>query len=156
MQPICVLIKTMSNPISPIEQLLEDLARQGFKRTKVRRALIAHLQFLKKPVDAANIRSQLETEGLTVNKSTIYRELEFLLARGIIIEIHFGDGKKRYEIVGLPHHHHAVCKKCQRIEDIFLDHDLIRVEERIRKEKSFLVHTHNLEFFGLCRDCSKS
>ncbi len=49
---------------------------QGYKKTKVRAAIISHLQF--------------------------YKE---------IVERNFGDGKKRYEISGLPHRLHVVCNR---------------------------------------------
>src|SRR5260221_14224287 len=84
---------------------------------------------------------------LKVNKTTVYRQIKSLLKEKLIAEIEFGDGKKRYELSSLPHHHHVVCIKCNLISDITL-------KENFNKPKTnFKILKHNLEFFGLCQNC---
>ena len=134
-------------------EIINHLSLAGYKKTKVREAIIAFLSDLKKPIDALSIQQLLTKKKLAVNKSTVYREIHFLESQGIIVEINFGDGKKHYEIAGLPHHHHAVCISCHKVEDIFLENDLANVERKIAREKSFTVQSHSLEFFGLCKAC---
>lgn len=135
------------------QTILQQLSDQGFKKTKVRELLIGELLKLKKPLDAQALQDFLSDQKLAVNKTTVYRELQFLLEQGIIVEINFGDNKRRYEIAGLAHHHHLICNNCQGIEDVFVDQDLVKLEKKIAKEKNFAIHSHSLEFFGLCRHC---
>lgn len=135
------------------EYIINDLSNQGYKKTKVRQAIVSHLLYLKKPLDALTLQKFLKKQKLVVNKSTVYREIQFLQKQEIIVEINFGDGKKRYEIAGLPHHHHIICTNCQKVEDVFIEKDLACVEKKIAKEKSFLISHHSLEFFGICRSC---
>lgn len=99
------------------------------------------------PVDAATL-----VDKLKVNKTTVYRQIEKLIISDEIIEVQFGDGKKRYEIKGLNHHHHLICNKCGKLEDISLDENVILKE--VAKKSKFNVQRHNLEFFGLCMDCN--
>ncbi len=100
----------------------------------------------KLPVDANYL-----IEKLKVNKTTVYRQVEKLLAEGILIEVELGDGKKRYELKSLVHHHHLVCKKCGSLEDISLDERIILDE--VSKKSNFKVEDHSLEFFGICVNC---
>lgn len=88
------------------------------------------------------------------NKTTIYRELFFLLENNFIKEVEFGDGKKRYEItLNKPHHHHVVCLNCKEIVNIPLEKELDEEENKIEKITNFKLTSHMLEFFGLCPNC---
>lgn len=118
----------------------------GLKNTKVRQQILGILDH---PVDAIEL-----TKELGVNKTSTYRELKVLITKGIVSEIEFGDGKKRYELTSLGHHHHLICTGCKSVSDITLESDLEKVEKQIEKEKSFKVVRHNLEFFGLCSKCN--
>ncbi|HWA52385.1 MAG TPA: transcriptional repressor [Patescibacteria group bacterium] len=89
-------------------------------------------------------------EEIDANKTTIYRELTSFIKDGLITEIEFGDGKKRYEWKDHGHHHHLICKTCGKIEDVKVD------EKKLIKSitnKNFLIESHSLEFFGKCKNC---
>ena len=136
------------------QSFLDQLATNGHRITAVRSLIIDLLHKNQKPTTALELQNLITKKLRPVNKTTIYRELELLLNNNIIVEINFGDNKKRYEIAGLPHHHHLVCSNCDKVEDVFIDRDLHQLEQKITKEKSFTVHSHSLEFFGLCQDCN--
>lgn len=138
-----------------VQNILSSLKTKGYKQTQVRQAIITYLVKTKKPNSALELQAILEIKLGKIHKTTIYRELEFLLKQEIITEIYFADGKKRYEITGLPHHHHLVCNNCERVEDIYPDIDLERFETKVARKKSFTILHHSLEFFGLCSACSK-
>lgn len=101
------------------------------------------------PLDANTLVSKLK-----VNKTTVYRQIDKLILDEKIVEIELGDGKKRYEINGSNHHHHLICDKCGKLEDITLNENVILNE--VSKKSMFKVKRHNLEFFGLCVDCKSS
>lgn len=136
--------------------ILEKLVGQGHRKTKVRVALISILVKIKKPLDVPKLHSLLIKIIGKIHKTTIYREIDFLITQNIITEIYFTDGKKRYEIAHLPHHHHLVCTQCEYVEDILINNDLAVIEKAISQQKSFVIMRHSLEFFGLCQLCSKS
>lgn len=98
------------------------------------------------PIDVSTLVKKLK-----VNKTTVYRQIEKLVSSDILIEVELGDGKKRYELKSLEHHHHLVCKKCGKLEDIRLNEDFILKE--VSNKTKFKIETHNLEFFGLCNNC---
>jgi Fe2+ or Zn2+ uptake regulation protein len=93
------------------------------------------------------------TRKVGMNKTSIYREITFLLKEGFIQEINFADRKKRYELKEGKHHHHLICLKCKKISDVVLTKDLRDEESKIEKLNHFKVTKHNLEFFGYCQGC---
>ncbi len=115
--------------------------------------MVLILKKTQKPITVQEISSGLLKKNISANKTTIYRELEFLLTQNIIDEIEFGDGKKRYELRSEKHHHHIVCIQCGKVEDIDFDVDLKTHEKEISKKTGFEIKEHNIEFFGLCQSC---
>ncbi len=111
------------------------------------------LENAKKPISVPDIIKELRQKKLTTNKTTVYRYLALLLEQNRINEIEFREGKKRYELSNSKHHHHIICKNCDRIEDVEIG-DAFKIEEKkIEHAKKFKVLSHSLEFFGLCADC---
>lgn len=136
-------------------QILELLRAQGFRITKIRKLIVEIFANSKEPISAVDIVSEFQSQGIKVNKTTIYREISSLISIGVLKEISFGDSTKRYEVSSDSHHHHLICIKCKKIEDVELHADLDAEEKRIAKEKNFQIQSHSLEFFGLCNKCSQ-
>lgn len=99
------------------------------------------------PIDVSQLVGQLK-----VNKTTVYRQLDKLVQNGVVQEINFGDGKKRYELAGR-HHHHLICDSCGKIIDIdncFPEN----FEKTVKIKNGFEIKRHSVEFFGLCSQCT--
>jgi len=140
-----------------MENIISDLKQAGHRITQARSIIIKILFNSKSPMTALELLSALEKEGVKVNKTTVYREMDFLLREKIIKELDFGDGKKRYEMdLTDSHHHHVICLKCGKVEDIELKTDLLSEEEKIAHEKKYQIINHSLEFFGYCPDCKST
>ncbi len=133
--------------------LLVNLKDSGCRITRTRRAVLGVLSASRVLLSADDLRRALDARSLKVNKTTVYRELAFLKARGILHEIHFGDGTVRYRLCPDTHHHHVICLNCKRAEDVALDGELKEVEADIGRSKGFQVLHHTLEFYGLCPEC---
>ncbi|NPU85052.1 MAG: transcriptional repressor [Syntrophaceae bacterium] len=136
--------------------LLEILKGSGCRITRTRRAVLDILSTSRVLLSADDLRQALAARGLRVNKTTVYRELSFLKGRGIVHEIHFGDGTIRYRLCPDTHHHHVICLNCKRAEEVALEGDLRELEADIGQTKGFQVLHHTLEFFGLCPDCHRA
>lgn len=121
------------------------------KSTPARVAIADFLSSSKFPVDIESILSFLRSKSLKTNKVTIYRTIEFLREKGLIERVEFGEGKYRYEIKK-EDHHHLICQNCGSIEDVEGVH-IENLEKEIKDKKKFLVKSHSLEFFGICRNC---
>ncbi len=135
------------------DRVLAALRASGKRLTNARKAIVGIVTTHDKPLSALDMQALLTRKKLSVNATTIYRELQFLEAEGIVKGVHFQDGVQRYERTSLPHHHHLVCLSCDAVEDVHMDRELSTIETRIRKAHRFDVESHSLEFYGRCHNC---
>lgn len=127
------------------QKILHD---KGLKTTSARIAVLDLLEKRENPIDVLTLVEELDSQ---VDQATVYRILELLTNKGIISRFDFGEGKYRYELQK-KHHHHLVCDKCGGIEDIEIK-QIEEIENHIRSKKNFLIKSHSLEFFGICKNC---
>ncbi len=120
--------------------------------TVARRAVVGVLSRMPNPLSILDLLGHLKKEGLQPNKTTVYREISFLTAQGIVQEVQFTENTKRYEIVA-HHHHHIVCTACKKIEDVVLEGDVAAHEKKIARDRKYRDITHALEFYGICASC---
>jgi len=104
------------------------------------------------PISVLEIQKQLSKRKILVNKSTIYREVQFLLRAQIIHEIKLVNREMYYELNGRDHHHHLVCENCGAIEDVNISNEK-KIMENLQGKTAFHIKTHSLEFYGLCHNC---
>lgn len=129
-----------------------DIKKFGLKNTKAREGLIEIFRSQSKPIDAYESINLLKKTGINADQATIYRSLNVFAQKGLVREVHFNDGVIRYELSDKPEHHHAICVKCDRVEDI-MDCSVEKLEKQILNKKGFSVVSHSLEFFGVCKNC---
>ena len=147
MQQTCIRMEIM-NPFDFITKLKQE----GFRITNSRRALVEIFFANKKPLTIHQITELFNKKQIAVNKTTIYRELAFLVKYGFIHELQIANNIVHYELADQLHHHHFVCNSCGKIQDIILE-DEHKFFKKLLKSKNFLVDEHSLEFFGQCRNC---
>lgn len=136
-------------------ELRYNLAAEGFRMTKLRKALLEIFAKNMKPFSVDEIRSRLKKFDIPeVHKVTLYRELEVLVEAGVIVPIFFHDHVQRYEFVEQDHHHHIVCIKCDAVADIDVADPFDALEDQVDKKSKFTILRHSLEFFGLCKNCA--
>ena len=133
---------------------LSKLKDKGYKITVARKKMVDILAGTKKPLSAKEILAILKRKGLSVNKTTVYRELQFLIDEGFLKKIHLNPEETSYEPEELIHHHHLVCEVCGRIDSI-TDCLAEKFEDKVFKKKGFKIKKHNLEFYGACSRCIK-
>lgn len=103
--------------------IIEELKSKGHKITKVRLALVEILTKTSTPLSIEELIKKLQEERLNPNKTTVYREIEFLNTLGVAQGVDFGEGKKRYES-SVDYHHHIICINCKKVKDIKMEKDL--------------------------------
>ncbi|QQS39474.1 transcriptional repressor [Candidatus Woesebacteria bacterium] len=138
-----------------VDQVYDLLKIKERKLTKTRKAMIGMFFTNHTLLSAPEIIKLLKKQNINVNKTTVYRELAFLLDYGIIKEIILKSNMTFYEQAFLPHHHHMVCSSCGATDEFKSDElaeTLKKIEAGIEK-KGFKVSEHSLEFYGLCTKC---
>ncbi len=124
--------------------------------TKLKKLLMQVMENSEVPISVPDIIQALELLKVNINKTTIYRELEAFKQQGLVKELDFGEGKKRYEFNSLEHHHHLICTECNCVQHIELDDielSLNKSQQKIYDQLNFQVTDHSLELFGLCEGC---
>lgn len=88
----------------------------------------------------------------SIDRSTIYRALKLFVDLGLVVSADTGIGELVYEIARPKHHHHLVCKKCGKEQEV--DQAVMQsMFEQINRVYQFQVDTDHLIFFGLCSEC---
>ncbi len=134
-------------------EFIGQLKERGHRITAARKSIVELLTKNTKPLGALDVH-RLLSKKISINPTTVYRELQFLAEEGLLSTVQFHDGVQRYESASLPHHHHLVCLSCNEVEDVHVDHELSAVERTIEKTKRFTVERHSLEFYGKCGKCA--
>ena len=141
----------MTTPkLSPI---LSTLQQKGYRLTRTRKQIINIFESNHNPMSALEINTFLKSGGTIINKSTLYREIEFLVDQKILNTIQLQEKTKRYELTHLDHHHHLICQKCHQITDFDIENCLVDLLNKVSIDKQFMIKDHILDLYGLCVKC---
>ena len=129
------------------------LKSHAMRLTRQRAIIMEVLKGTKLHPTADWIYGRVRERCPNVSLGTIYRNLNTLKEKGLIRELKFGKNTARYDYNFEPHHH-IICLKCGRLEDIKceLHSDL---NKSVEKKSGYKKVTHQLEFNVICPLCSK-
>jgi Fe2+ or Zn2+ uptake regulation protein len=134
-------------------QFVQLLKTNKLKVTPARLGVFSALAKSHEPLDVLQIHQKAESyAGVTIDLATVYRVLQSFLTLRIVKQIEIGEGKYRYELSSLPHHHHAICMNCNKITDID-QCNIATVQKNISTHLNFEITSHDVEFFGYCSSC---
>lgn len=131
--------------------ILDSIRTQGKRITVTRQLVVETMVAAATPLSVQELLATFRKKRKPVNKTTLYRELDFLEELGVVRQVQLGQDRKRYELTAGPHHHHIRCVECDRIEDIDFPDHLEGTVAHIEKKTGFAVLDHSLEFVGLCK-----
>ncbi len=140
-----------------IDKINRQLLNKGYKLTPQREATLrVLLENEKDHLNAEEVYLLVKHKYPNIGLATVYRSLELLSELHIVEKINFGDGGARFDLRSddQPHmHHHLICTRCGKVEEIKEDW-LLPMEKRIEREFGFKVSDHRLDFHGVCRECN--
>lgn len=129
------------------------LKREGLKNTKHRNSILEVIENSDQPVSAEQIFLALKARNTSINLSSVYRILDSLVSKGLIIKSSIsGDTKAVYELNRSEHKHHLVCSGCKKMFPVD-GCPLGEYEKQLHERLDFDVTGHRLEIFGFCREC---
>jgi Fur family transcriptional regulator, ferric uptake regulator len=140
---------------SPHSHITSELKAQGYRITIARKEIISIFETIQKPITADELNDLLIDKMVFINKSTIYREIDFLGEQTIIKPIQFQGKTKYYELANMHHHHHLICTICHNIEDFEHDNCLADTKLLIANSYGFTIQDHILDFYGICKQCKQ-
>lgn len=136
------------------EQATSILRQAKFKATPGRIELLSVLMLAGRPLSVEQIIKKLSKQSL--NSATVYRAVSELKNGGLLRQIDFQHGHAHYELGSLPDHHHIVCQKCGRVEELLNCHLQPLINIALHQTKNFKsISQHTFELFGICKSCNK-
>jgi Fe2+ or Zn2+ uptake regulation protein len=106
------------------------------------------------PITVLGIQTLLTKQGLTPNKTTLYRMLQKLKAQGFIDDILFNNKTTYYERK-TDHHHHFRCNNCDYIRcitDPNLEAQIHSLQDAVESD-GLTIHRHHFFLTGSCSTC---
>lgn len=128
------------------------LDRAGYRVTEPRRALATLIADQRGHFTAADLVTESRARRLGVGRATVFRTIEALEGIGIVERIDLPNGEHAYVACEPVHHHHVVCSRCGRTDEIE-DAGLRTVVRDVARRTGFRIDDHRLELFGLCPAC---
>ena len=139
--------------------MLARMTARGFRSTQPRRAVVEAFVRSRRYLTARELHEKLaaarESSGTqAIGLATVYRTLEVMREIGAATEQVQASGEIAYLYCPIEHHHHAVCTKCHRVEDVPCA-SITRFENTLAHDLRFTLTQHRMEFFGICRSCAR-
>jgi Fe2+ or Zn2+ uptake regulation protein len=143
------------------ELAIEVLKDKGFRITKPRRLVLELLDGANVALSAYEIKDKLDRLGEKVDTVSVYRILETLEETHLIHRVlTTGKVKKcqleREETCHLHQaehcHHLLICERCEAVEEVHCP-GVETLVAALEKLAQFKIHSHNMEFRGLCARC---
>jgi Fe2+ or Zn2+ uptake regulation protein len=106
-------------------------------------------------MSADEITDGLRERGHAVDRVTVYRNLDRLLARGIVATVFIPGRAMRVglrENPGSTHHHFIVCEKTGRLAEVdsrFLDQCWAYAKQRIKDESGWDLSGYVMQYIGV-------
>lgn len=137
------------------DHVRERLSRSRQRYTSGRQDLVGLLLDIDRPLTI----TELLGKGVRQSQSSLYRNLAVLEQCEVVRRLSSVDDVARYELAEdlTEHHHHVLCKRCGRIEDVVLSGDVERAlaaaASHVQEELDHEVDSHHVELVGTCAKC---
>lgn len=130
----------------------QDLKNAGLKATSPRLKILNLFEASDvRHLTAEDVYKILLADNEDVGLATVYRVLTQFEQAGLLIRHHFEGDKAVFELNQGKHHDHLVCLQCGKVEE-FYDPDIEKRQDKVAKERGFVVREHSLYLFA---DCTK-
>jgi len=134
-----------------VEKIIERYRGKGFKLTPQRIAILKFLEGNTNHPTAEDIFTEVKKKNPTISFATVYNTIQALKDRGEVLEITIDPERKHFDPNPEPHHH-IICAKCKKIDDIFVDYsEALKLPADILDR--FSPMGNHVDFYGICKDC---
>jgi Fur family ferric uptake transcriptional regulator len=132
----------------------DRMASQGRRLTRQRVVVAEALASAKRALSAQELYERIQATHPTLGRATVYRALEAQVQDGMASRFERDGHVSAYIACDAEHHHHLVCTKCQRVED--LDEAAVApLLASVGRRHDFQIDHAALDLYGLCRSCRR-
>ena len=132
-----------------LEEAIAAVRERGLRLSTARRLLLEALFAAEGPVAAPRL-----VETLSIDESSVYRNLEALEGLGLVRHVHLGHGPGLYVLVGGEEREYLYCERCTRVTSVSPER-LEPMRDTIRREFGYHVRFTHFPIVGLCADCAE-
>jgi Fur family transcriptional regulator, ferric uptake regulator len=130
-----------------LEDAVQALRESGRRLSAPRRLVLEALFTADGPMSAARI-----ARALTLDESSVYRNLELLEQQGLLRHIHLGHGPGLYALVGPEDVEYLYCDRCAKVTAV-TPAQLDPVREQLRAQFGYTARFTHFAIVGVCADC---
>ncbi len=133
----------------------ETLNQEGMRLTHPRKVVMSILKDSSVPLSPQTIYQRCMEARDEIGLVSVYRTLEVLSELGLVRRVHGYDDCHGYVLASPGHHHHLVCRGCEKAIEFSGAEDLANLLNRIEEETGYQVDGHLLQLYGLCPECQQ-
>ena len=131
-----------------VDDAIDALRDSGLRLSTARRLVLDALFEAEGPVTAAHL-----SRTLSLDESSVYRNLELLEDRGVIRHLHLGHSPGLYVLASEHDVEYLYCERCAKVTAVTPDR-LDPIREQVRREFGYTPRFTHFAIVGLCGDCS--
>jgi Fur family ferric uptake transcriptional regulator len=132
-----------------LDEAVHALRESGLRLSTPRRLILEALFAADGPVSAAHL-----TRELSIDESSVYRNLEILEQHGVVRHVHLGHSPGLYGLVTEEHVEYLYCQRCAKVIAVAPGR-LDDVRETIKTELGFDAQFTHFAIVGICEECAE-
>lgn len=132
-------------------KVIDKLKDSGYRITQPREVIINLLEKSLVPLSILSIQEKLKEEEHNFNQSTIYRTLELLIKKGLLIRTDC-QIEAKYELIKEQKYsrHNLICLVCGNNREISINNDILKLNT---KNNDFEEQYVAIKSYGVCTNC---
>ncbi len=135
------------------QKALYRFKEAGLKITPQRMAIFRILEGNTAHPSADDIHREIVKSFPNTSLATVYNTLASLQELGLIRELTIEADRRHFDPDATPHHH-IICSRCRRIEDISEElPQMTGLPGSVKKR--YRLTGYSVEFHGVCKDCER-
>ncbi len=129
------------------------MRKYKYKRSRQREKILHLLKNTDTHPTASWIYDELKKDFTNLSMGTVYRNINILIAQGLIQKIEAGSSFDRFD-GNVSTHYHFICQDCGAIDDLPMK-ELADLNQKVAAMTNYQVENHRLDFYGTCMACSQ-
>ena len=88
----------------------------------------------------------------SLSLATIYKNIELMVEKGVLVEVPIVGKKSKYELTK-EDHIHLVCTECGMVEDKMCADRTESIFHELSQHEHFQLHKRQINLYGICEAC---
>lgn len=137
------------------DRFLGYLRSRGLRATAERLALCREIFAQHGHIDAEQVLAAVRGTGHKISRATVYRNLDLLVAAGLVHKVRLGGNRSVFEHVHPGQNHdHLACRRCGRLVE-FVSPAIAATLAGICRAHGFALEGNQLQILGACVGCAE-